>query len=36
MEFPFEKGDIIWLGEESDLKLLSDKVIGWDISEYEV
>lgn len=31
MEWPFEKGDVIWLGEESDLRILADRVIGWDI-----
>lgn len=33
--FPFKQGDVIWLGEDSDLRLLADKVIGWDINEYE-
>lgn len=36
MKFPFEKGDVIWLGEDSNLKILADRIIGWDISEYEV
>lgn len=35
MEFPYEKGDVIWFGEDSNLKLLADRVIGWDINEYE-
>ena len=34
--FSFKKGDYIWLGEDSNLKLLVDRVIGWDINEYEV
>lgn len=33
--FPFEKGEVIWLGEGSNLKLLSDRIIGWDMYEYE-
>ena len=32
-EFPWERGDIIWLGEEY---ILADRVIGWSIREYEV
>lgn len=35
MEFPFEKGDIIWLGEESEVRILADRIIGWNIDEYE-
>ena len=35
MKFPFEKDDIIWLGENSEIKLRADKVIGWEINEYE-
>ena len=34
LKFPFEKDEIIWLGEDNDLKLRADKVIGWEISEY--
>jgi len=36
MEFPFDKNDIIWLGEDSGLKLRADKVIGWEIDECEI
>jgi len=35
-EFPWEKGDSIWLGEEADYYILADRVIGWSIREYEV
>ena len=35
MEFPFEKGDFIWLGEDNDMKILADRVIGWSINEYK-
>jgi len=34
-EFPFKKGDVIWLGEENDVKILVDRIIGWQIDEYE-
>jgi hypothetical protein len=34
MEFPFEKGDVIWLGENTDIKILADRIIGWDINKY--
>jgi len=35
MEFPWVKGDIIYLGEMSGMKILADRIIGWDISEEE-
>ena len=35
MEFPFEKGEVIWLGEDKDMKILADRIIGWNINEYE-
>lgn len=35
MEFPWIKGDVIWLGEDVDMKILADRIIGWDINEYE-
>ena len=35
MDFPFNDDDIVWLGENSNLKLRADKIIGWDINEYE-
>ena len=34
-EFPFEKGKSIWLGEDKNVNLLVDRIIGWQISEYE-
>jgi hypothetical protein len=34
-EFPFVKGDVIWLGEEENVKILADRIVGWDINEYE-
>lgn len=34
-KWPFEKGGIIWLGEDKDVKILADRVIGWDINEYQ-
>ena len=36
VEFPFEKGETVWLGEDSDLKILADRIVGWDIAEYTV
>lgn len=36
MIFSFKTGGCIWLGEDSSLKLIVDRVIGWDINEYEV
>lgn len=35
-EFPWEKGDNIWLGVNKDVIILADRIIGWDISEYEI
>ena len=35
VEFPFEKDDVIWLGEDSNLILRADKVVGWEIDKYE-
>lgn len=29
----WEKSDFIWLGEESELKVIADKIIAWDIRE---
>ena len=34
-EFPYEKGDTIWLGGNDDVKILVDRIIGWSINEYE-
>ena len=34
-EFPFEKEEIVWLGEDNNLKILADRIVGWDIDEYE-
>ena len=34
MEFLWERGDVIWLGEENDTKILVDRIIGWDITSY--
>lgn len=35
LEWPFEKGDVIWLGRNNELRLLTDKIIGWYIYEYK-
>jgi len=35
MEFPWGKGDIIYLGESSNLKILAEKIVGWEIDEIE-
>ena len=35
IKFPFEKGEIVWLGEDNNLKILADRIVGWDIDEYE-
>jgi hypothetical protein len=35
LEFPFEKGESIWLGEANDIKILVDKIIGWNFYDYE-
>lgn len=34
-EFPFEKGDKVWLGEDNNCFILVDRIIGWQIEEYE-
>jgi len=31
-EFNFEKEGMVWLGEESDLKILVDKIVGFEIT----
>ena len=36
MKFPFKKEDVVWLGEDENVKILADRIIGWDINEYEV
>jgi len=35
-EYPFEKGEKFWLGEEKDLFVLADKIVGFTVSEYEI
>ena len=35
LKIPFEKGEIVWLGEDNNLKILADRIVGWDIDEYE-
>lgn len=35
-DFSWEKGGIIWLGERSNLTILVDKVIGWEINQFEI
>lgn len=36
MEFPWVKGDVIWLGENENVKILADRILGWDIYEVGV
>jgi hypothetical protein len=36
MQFPFEKGEVIWLGEKSNFYILADRIVGWDINEYKL
>ena len=33
--FPFEQDEIIWLGEESNIFLRANKVVGWNIEQDE-
>jgi len=35
LKIPFEKGEIVWLGEDNNLKILADRIVGWDIDEDE-
>jgi hypothetical protein len=35
-KFSWEREDTIWLGEDSELRVLANKVIGYYISEYDL
>ena len=34
-QFPYEKGDSIWLGECDDCFILVDRIIGFNINQYQ-
>jgi len=34
-KFPWEKGEVIWLGKENDYFILADRVIGFYINGYK-
>ena len=35
-EFPWEKGDSIWLGEKNPCFILADRIIGFEVDEYDL
>ncbi len=36
LEFTYEKGGVIWLGESTNMVILVDRIIGFSVREYQL